>query len=102
MGDIFLAYYIFPDSCVWLITFKNSFKAFTPWVPKYWMKIEHVKCWWNLQQGFNYNNILRAAFLTILGGKKLQTEIVIREKLYKTIVYKNAANKMLVKLTSVW
>jgi len=42
----------------------------------------------------NFINILRAAFAPIL-----QSQIVIREKLLKTLLYKKIKRKMLLKLT---
>jgi len=45
----------------------------------------------------NFTNILRAGFAPIFFLKKLQSQIVSRKKLHKTLSYKKAAHKMLVK-----
>jgi len=52
----------------------------------------------------NFINILRPAFVTILFRQKLQSQIVIREKLLTALLYKNGTHKMLMKLTQglVW
>jgi hypothetical protein len=47
----------------------------------------------------NFTDILRSAFLPIFFYQKIQTQTVSIEKLCKTLSYKKAAHKMVVKLT---
>jgi len=47
----------------------------------------------------NFTNILQAAFALIFLQQKLQRQTFSGKKLHKTLSYKKAAHKMLVKLT---
>ncbi len=46
----------------------------------------------------NLTNILRAAFMLIFFCQKLQSQTVIRGNVHKTLLYKKAACKMLMKV----
>jgi len=50
----------------------------------------------------SFINILQAAFALIFCAKKLQSQTVTREKLFKKLSYEKAAPKMLMKLTLVF
>ena len=53
----------------------------------------------NLTPGFNFTNVLRAAFAPISLRQKKSNLSVSTEKLLKRLLYEKGAHKMLVKLT---